>query len=122
MKLLLAILAASEALTGVALLVVPALVVELLFAAQIGEAGVVMSRLVGVALIALGVACWPGGAPNRRAVSGMLAYSTLAALYLAYVGFAREFAGILLWPAVVVHAVLGAILAAHLYKTRDARV
>jgi hypothetical protein len=41
----------------------------------------------------------------------MLTYSLLAALYLGYLGIVGEWVGILLWPAVGVHAVLSALLA-----------
>ena len=64
-----------------------------------------MSRFAGVALIGLGVACWPNGSA-RQALDGMLTYGTLAALYLAYVGVRGQGVGVLLWPAVVVHAIL----------------
>jgi hypothetical protein len=40
----------------------------------------------------------------------MLIYSAVVTLYLAYVGFAVGLAGILLWPAVVLHAILTALL------------
>jgi hypothetical protein len=63
--------------------------------------------VLGIALIALGVACWSG----RTALCGMLTYSALATLYLAYVGLGGEFVGRLLWPAVVLHAILTALLA-----------
>jgi hypothetical protein len=41
----------------------------------------------------------------------MLSYSLLAALYLAYLGIGGEWVGKLLWPAVVVHAVVTFLLA-----------
>ena len=41
----------------------------------------------------------------------MLTYSAAVTLYLAYVGLVGVFAGILLWPAVVLHAILTALLA-----------
>ena len=40
----------------------------------------------------------------------MLIYSAAVTLYLAYVGLAGGFAGVLLWPAVVLHAILTALL------------
>jgi hypothetical protein len=40
----------------------------------------------------------------------MLTYSVAVTLYLAYVGFAGGLAGILLWPAVVLHAIMTALL------------
>ena len=41
----------------------------------------------------------------------MLTYSSAVTLYLAYVGFAGGLTGILLWPAVVLHVILTALLA-----------
>jgi hypothetical protein len=64
MKNLLALAAAGEAATGLVLLVYPSIVVRLLFAAEIEGAGVVMSRVAGISLIALGTACWPGRVAN----------------------------------------------------------
>jgi hypothetical protein len=40
-----------------------------------------------------------------------LTYSAAVTLYLAYLGLAGGFSGILLWPAIVVHGVLTALLA-----------
>jgi hypothetical protein len=42
----------------------------------------------------------------------MLAYNLLAAIYLCYLGIAGTTAGILLWPAVVLHLLFTALLAA----------
>ena len=103
---ILAVVGAGEAFTGLALVIFPALVIRLLFGAEISGVGTVMSRIAGIALIALGVACWPG--PPRV---GMFIYSAAVTLYLAYVGFAGGLTGILLWPAVVLHVILTALLA-----------
>jgi hypothetical protein len=108
MKTLLMIAALAEAATGVILLAYPPIVVRLLFASDITGAGVIMSRLAGVSLIALGVACWPD-VSMVRAFYGMLTYSALALLYLTVVGLGGQ-AGILLWPGVAVHAALIALL------------
>ena len=64
-----------------------------------------VARVAGIALIGLGVACWPG-----TPLVGMLTYSAAVTLYLAYVGFAGGLTGILLWPAVVLHVILTAFL------------
>ena len=40
----------------------------------------------------------------------MLTYSAAITLYLAYVGFAGGLTGILLWPAVVLHVIMTALL------------
>ncbi len=115
MKKVLALAAVAEAGTGVILLVSPAILVQLLFAAEITGAGVIMSRLAGIALIGLGVACWPGNSAFQP-LNGMLAYSTLAMLYLIVVGVQGEAVGLLLWPAVLVHAILVALLVGARFK------
>ena len=40
----------------------------------------------------------------------MIVYSATITLYLAYVGFAGGLSGILLWPAVALHAILTVLL------------
>jgi FtsH-binding integral membrane protein len=40
----------------------------------------------------------------------MLIYGAVLALYLAYLGFASAFIGVLLWPAVVLHVILTTLL------------
>jgi hypothetical protein len=112
---LLTLAAAAEAGTGVLLLAWPAIVVRVLFGAEIVGAGVIMSRLAGIALIGLGVACWPGNSAVQQ-LYGMLTYSTLAMVYLAYTGVRGEFAGILLWPALVAHALLSVLLVRARFK------
>ena len=100
-----ALAAVSEAATGVALLIVPSLVGRLLLGEELTGVAIPVARVTGIALIALGIACWPG-----PPLVGMLVYSAAVTLYLAYVGFADGFTGILLWPAVVLHAILTALL------------
>ncbi len=103
MKSLLALAAVGEAATGLILLVYPPIVVRLLFGADIAGAGMVMSRIAGISLMALGLACWPVGDTDGRAdraLQAMLSYSLLATLYLGYLGIVGERVGILLWPAV----------------------
>ena len=112
----LALAAAAEAGTGLLLLAWPSLVVRLLFGADISGIGVVMSRIAGIALIGLGVACWPSNSASQP-LNGMLTYSTLAMLYLTYIGVRGEFAGVLLWPAVVAHAILSAFLVRAQFKS-----
>jgi len=95
----------GEALTGLALLVLPAFVGRLLLGVELTGAAVPAARVAGIALIGLAIACLPG-----RALIGMLTYSALVTLYLGYIAFAGGFAGILLWPAIVLHAVLTFLL------------
>ena len=105
MKRVLIFAAVGEAGTGLALLIVPSLVGRLLLGEELTGIAIPVARVAGLALIALGVACWPG--PPRV---GMLIYSVGVTLYLAYVGFAGGLTGILLWPTVVLHVILTALL------------
>lgn len=106
MKSPLVIAAIAEAVTGLALLLVPSHICQLLLGQPLDGVAVPVARVAGLALIALGVACWPG--PPRI---GMLTYSATATLYLGWLGLAGGFTGPLLWPAVAVHFVLTLLLA-----------
>lgn len=112
MTMLMRIAAVAETATGLALLLYPPIVVRLLFGADISGAGLVMGRITGISLIALGIACWPGGntGGSNLPLFGMVAYSTLAALYLAYLALGGEKTGSLQWPAVVLHTTLTVLL------------
>ena len=108
------IVAAGEAATGVALILFPRLVVELLFGATESGAGLAIARIGGMALVGLGIACWPDAGASGRAARGhtaLLVYSVLATLYLGAVAMNGELRGALLWPAVVLHVVVTVLLA-----------
>jgi hypothetical protein len=105
MKKALIFAAVAEAATGLALLIVPSLVGQLLLGEELTGVAIPVARVAGIALIALGIACWPG-----PPLVGMLTYGTIVALYLAYLGFAGGLTGVLLWPAVALHVVLSILL------------
>ncbi len=105
MKRVLVLAAVLESATGLALLIVPSLVGQLLFGEELAGVAVTVARMTGIALIAFGVSCWPG-----TPLVGMLTYSGAATLYLAAVGVAGGSTGTLLWPAVGLHAILTAFL------------
>jgi hypothetical protein len=105
MKKVLVVAAIAEAVTGLALMVIPSLLGRLLLGEELAGVAIPVARVAGIALIALGIACWPG-----PPLVGMLIYSAAVTLYLAYLGFAGGFAGAFLWPAVALHAVLSILL------------
>lgn len=109
----LSVAALGEALTGLILLLRPTIVTRLLFNTDVDGTGAVMSRIAGIALIGLGLACWPSRseADNRqRAFQGMISYGLMAALYLGYVAIAGGSVGILFYPAIAVHVLLSVLL------------
>ncbi len=114
MKKVLVLAAMGEAAMGMVLLVYPLIVVRLLFGAEVVGAGVVMTRIAGISLIALGLACRPGRAgdgDSAQALQGMLCYSLLATIFLAYLGLYGVWVGTILWPAVAIHLILTFLLA-----------
>ena len=98
--------AVGEAATGLALLIAPSLVGQLLLGEPLAGVAVPVARVAGIALIGLGLACWPG-----PPLIGLLTYSAAVTLYLAYLGLAGGFGGVLLWPAVLLHLLLTVLLA-----------
>ena len=113
MKNALIFAAIAEAATGLGLLIVPSLVGQLLLGEALAGVAIPVARVSGIALIALGIACWPG-----PPLVGMLIYSALVTLYLAYLGFAGDSTGVLLWPAVILHAILTALLTRDVARMR----
>jgi len=109
----------AEGATGLVVILAPGLLAQLLFGADVAGVGVAYGRVLGMTLLALVIACWPhAGAASRPALHAVLAYNVLAALYLAWIGFAHRPVGILLWPAVAEHALVALLLAT---RMRDAQ-
>ncbi|MCE9619251.1 MAG: hypothetical protein K8R92_05025 [Planctomycetes bacterium] len=94
--------ALAEIATGLALMIVPALVGKWLFGAELTGVSIPVARVTGIALIALGVGCLPG----RTALCGMTTYNALATVYFLYLGISGEWVGPLLWPVAALHAAL----------------
>jgi len=115
MKKMLAVAAILEAATGLLLIVNPAIVVRLLLGLDSTDSLALLGRVFGISLVALGVACWPAG--PAQPLYGMLTYGALVALFLLVVGIGG-IGGLLLWPAVVLHALLTVLLGGALWKER----
>ena len=94
-----------ESMTGLALLIAPSLVGQWFLGEALMGVAIPVARVAGIALVGLGIACWPGS-PQL----GMWVYSAAVTLYLAYLGLAGGLTGILLWPAVGLHLILTALL------------
>ncbi len=102
----LALAAVVEIATGIAMLVAPSFLGQLLLGGPLDGIAIKTAGVAGIALIALGIACWPG-----PALAGMLAYSAGITLYLGYLGLSGGATGAFLWAAVVFHFALSFLLA-----------
>ena len=106
--------AVAEMATGMFALVVPQVLARLLTGTELAPAGIVGVRCFGLAIVGLGIACWPDRLPSDRSRSawrGLLAYNALIAVYLLAAGVAGDAKGVLLWPVVGIHAVVALLLA-----------
>ena len=122
MNRLLKLTAIIEAATGVGLIAVPALVVRLLLGAEISGASISLGRVAGVALLALGVACWFASYEvQSRAARGlagaMMLYNLGVVFILGAAGLQSHPVGIALWPAVILHATMSVWCVASLRRS-----
>jgi hypothetical protein len=116
MKQILMLAAVAEMATGLALIAVPSVVGQLLLGVPLAGPAATVAGILGLALVGLGVACWPG--PPKL---GMLFYSALVTLYLAYAGFSPSPTGPLLWPVVVLHGTLAILLLLNWKRSQSGR-
>ena len=111
MKKLLTLTAVAEAATGVGLLVDPSLIGQLVLGSSFDPMAVFVGRVAGAALIALGVACGLArddtqSRAARGLVAAMLFYNVAVAALLSFAGLGLGLRGVMLWPAVILHAVM----------------
>jgi quinol-cytochrome oxidoreductase complex cytochrome b subunit len=110
--LFLIVTAIVETAAGICLLFLPAVV----FAALLGLAdatreAIFVARLTGAALFAIGVASWMARTDTRSPaqlglLTGIFIYNVAASTLLGLAGALLKMVGVLLWPAVALHAVL----------------
>ena len=106
--------AVLESTTGVALVAVPNAVVPLLLGAAFDAPGaLVVARIAGAALLALGLASWLARRDGelragRGLMAAMLLYNVAVAAVLARYGLGSGTTGTALWPVVLLHSILAA--------------
>jgi hypothetical protein len=111
-KLFLLITALVEAATGLCLLFLPAVLFTVLLGLDHATVDAIfVGRLAGAALLAIGIASWMARTDTRTPaqlgmLTGILIYNLAASMLLAFAGAVLKMIGVLLWPAVAVHAIL----------------
>jgi hypothetical protein len=95
MKKVLTVAAVAEAATGLALIVVPSLVGRLLLGNELAGVAIPVARVLGIALLALGVCCWP----RSNLLCGMLTYGLLVKPYLTPAGLGLAYDFVPVFPA-----------------------
>jgi hypothetical protein len=111
-KLLLLVTAFVEAATGLCLLFLPTVLFAVLLGLEHASVDAIfVGRIAGAALVAISVASWMARADAFTAahlglLTGILIYDAAATMLLAYAGAVLKMIGVLLWPAVALHAIL----------------
>lgn len=113
MRRFLVVTGVFEVLSGLGLAATPHLAAELLAAAGdfTDPAALLLARVGGLALIAIGIACLAaqhaeGGAGLRGLLTGLLFYNVTALVLLTHAALTLATPGPVLWPAVAAHALL----------------
>jgi hypothetical protein len=121
---LLLVSAIAEGPTGLAFLLVPNIPVWILFGLPLDNPlAMLIARIGGGALIAVGVACWRTAedAESRAAtglVLALLIYDLIVLALFAYARFLLGLSGIGLWVALIAHLILALWCIACLRQSR----
>jgi hypothetical protein len=113
-RVLLLATAFAEAAVGLGLLVLPGIMLAILLGVERASVdAILVGRIAGAALLAIGIACWMARTDAQTPaqlglLTGILVYNAAATMLLAYAGAVLKMSGVLLWPTVVLHAILAA--------------
>ena len=123
-RVLLTLSGGLEILAGLGALITPALVVSLLLEVPVDAIALVLTRLFGAGVFALGLVCLKArndvGSPAGLAVSiGITAYNVLAAVVLLWTAVGSSLGGLLLWGAGILHAVIGTLFVSALVTSKQ---
>ena len=97
---------------GLALVGLPALGIWLLLGVRgPSPEALIVSRVCGAAMLAIGVACWfarddRGSRSQHGLLWAMLIYNVGTCIVLAFAGLELQMAGVGLWPAVGLHGLM----------------
>jgi hypothetical protein len=109
-----------EIIMGITLVMLPQFSCRLKFAASLDGAGVPITRFAGIGLLSLGIAYLAirTAAASRTAVSGLLFSTRRLRFYLH--GSRRPLTYMAsLWPAVILHGAIWAVLLPQLFATNS---
>ena len=116
-RMVLIITAVAETLTGLAFLLAPNATSGLLFGAHPDHVGLMIGRLAGVALVAIGISCWgagrdPGGTAQAATFRGATLYNAGAGVLLLLFAVTGQASGFVIWVAGVFHLIMAGFAAA----------
>jgi hypothetical protein len=114
-KSLLVVTAIAELGAGLVLLIAPSPTVKLLLGAGLeSPESVLLGKIAGSALLAIGLSCWLGRNAPGGLVAGLLLYNAALVILFLDAGMIDKMQGIGIWPAIGVHGALAIWCAARL--------
>jgi hypothetical protein len=122
-KTLLTISASIELATGIAIILSPRLVANVLLSTELNPGGEAIGRVGGCGLLSLAIASWPRGAclPSERdheqPTRALFLYNLLAGCYLSYLAISGDFASPFLIPAAALHVIFALLFIHPAYQT-----
>ena len=119
MKSLLTITALFEGITGLALAIMPSVLVSILLGTSLtDQSSILIARLAGAALITIAFACWLSRNDTQSSVmvKTMLGYNSFSISLLVYAALSERIFGPGLWPAVLLHLGLLVWCLSYLWK------
>ncbi|MBK8982664.1 MAG: hypothetical protein IPM38_10175 [Ignavibacteria bacterium] len=122
MRRLLTVTSLLEGSTGLGLMLMPALIVQILLGSPLTDPpGLTIARVAGAALVSIAVACWLSRKSDNAVglVSAILFYNLAATFLLGYAGLYEVLTGVALWPAVIAHIVMAAWCVKSLYENKN---
>ena len=114
-KSLLVVTAVAELGAGLVMLIAPSATVRLLLGAGLeSPESVLLGKIAGSALLAIGLSCWLGRNAPGGLVAGLLLYNAALVLLFLDAGVIDKMQGLGIWPAIGVHGALAIWCAARL--------
>jgi hypothetical protein len=107
-----------EIVAGGILIILPGIACRLLFRATLDGLARPLAHWIGVALLALGIACLPSKTTelHGRAVLALFVYNTCVAVLFLRLGATGVMRGPLLWPAAILHSFISLALLLFLFQ------
>jgi hypothetical protein len=123
---LLGIAGVLESVVALALIIDPPGVASILLQSSLEAPGVVIGRIAGGGLLALGIACWcarktPTAPASLGVAWGLFAYNVVACVTLAFAGTEMASGGFLALSASALHGLFGVALLGVLLRGGEAQ-
>jgi hypothetical protein len=111
-RILFNVAALLEGLTGIVILFAPAFAIGLLLGDGLSQTGTVVARVLGIGLLSLGVSTWENARTQAKPATriGICIYNFGTAVVLGMSGTMGEMSGVILWPGVGLHGLIGATM------------